>query len=158
MSDSKQQEWFVTERARALALVHLTRRDDLTVVAAGREVGLDLIVYLKAERSLRQLGVFLRGTRLAPGSLDDALRPTMRTLARAGEYPFPVVLFHFEMDGDRAHFTWVAEPDAAGAEPRLVLHDEPHCEVLDRAALDRIVARVGGWYDAFFGRVAVKAS
>jgi hypothetical protein len=42
--------------------------------------------------------------------------------------------------------------------PRLLLHSEPHCHRFDRVLLDRIVGEVDRWYDAFFARIAVKAS
>jgi hypothetical protein len=158
VGESKQQEWFIAERARALALVHLTRRDDVTVTPAGREVGLDLMVYLKKDRSVRPFGVFLRGSRTNPDRLNETLRPAMRELGRGREFPYPVVLFHFAMEEDRGHYTWVAEPEVTETGPRLIVHEEPHCAALDRAALDGIVGRVDGWYDAFFGRIGVKAS
>src|SRR5262245_25210559 len=105
MSESKQQEWFVAERTRALAMVHLTRRDDLVVTQAGQEVGLELIVYLKNKQSLRQFGVFLRGTKSAVTEehLNKVLRTTMQAIARAGEFPYPVCLFHFTMDDDQGY-------------------------------------------------------
>ena len=48
MSEEKQ-KWFVAERARALAMIHLTRRDDLTVVKAGQGLGLEFIVTVAKE-------------------------------------------------------------------------------------------------------------
>jgi hypothetical protein len=162
MSD-REQKWFVAERTRMMALVHLTRRKDLTITEAGKGIGLDLIVSVATadqERSLRQFGVFLRGT-ISPVSeeqLNKALRPTMESFQRLGQFPYPVVLFHFTMEGDRGDWTWVAEPQVVEDNPRLLMHCEAHGRVLDRAALDEIVERVGRWYDAFFGRIAVKAS
>jgi hypothetical protein len=159
------QEWFVAERTRALALMHLTRRDDLTITEAGQGVGLEYIVYLtrghKAqERSVRQFGVSVRGTKnlVTPEHLDKALRPTMQGFLRAGPFPYPVCLFHFTMDDDQGDFTWVAEPAVGQEGPRLLMHAEAHCRKLDRAALDEVVSRVDRWYDAFFASIAVKAS
>jgi hypothetical protein len=158
----QQQEWFIEERTRALAMIHLTRRDDL-FASAGRGGSLQLIVSIgkgKGEPSLRQFGVFLRGTKPATteAELDRTLRPTFRELLRAGEYPYPACLFYFSMDDDQGYYAWVAEPAVAEAGPRLLMHDVPHCHKLDRAALDEIVAKVDAWYDAFFARIAVKAS
>jgi hypothetical protein len=159
------QEWFVAERTRALALRYLTRRDDLVVTEAGRGVGLEYVVYItrgeEAQgRSVRQFGVFLRGTKNAVTEehLDKVLRPTMQGFLRTGQFPYPVCLFYFTMDDDQGYFTWVAEPAVAEEGPRLLMHAEAHCRKLDRAALDEIVSRVDRWYDAFFASIAVKAS
>jgi hypothetical protein len=108
MSDSEQ-EWFIAERARALAMVHLTRRDDLVVTQAGRDVGLEYVVYITrgdGERSLRQFGVFLRGTKSAVTEehLNKVLRPAMQSFQRVGQFPYPVCLFHFTMDDDQGYY------------------------------------------------------
>ena len=148
---------------RFLALMHLTRRKDLVVTNAGRDAGPEYIVSItngKGERSLRQFGVFLRGTKspVTDEQLNEVLRPTMQSLQRIGPFPYPVCLFHFTMDDDQGYSTWVAEPEVGDDTPRLLMHEEAHCRKLDRAALDEIVSRVDRWYDVFFARVAVKAS
>ncbi len=162
MSEEKQ-EWFVAERARVLAMVHLTRRDDLVVAKAGPGVGLEFLVSIARENggpSARQFGVFLRGTKspATEAHLDKVLRPAMQAFSRIGQFPYPVCLFHFSMDDDQGHYTWVAEPTVADEGPRLLMHDAPHFRKLDRAALDEIVGKVDRWYDAFFSQIAVKAS
>jgi hypothetical protein len=162
MSEHKQ-EWFVAERARALALMHLTRRKDLVVTQAERGVGLEYVVYITkegGEPSLRQFGVFLRGTKSAvtEDQLNRVLRPTVQSFQRVGQFPYPVCLFHFTMDDDQGYYTWVAEPVVVDDGPRLLLHSEARCRKLDRASLDELVHQVDRWYDAFFARIAVKAS
>ena len=157
------QEWFVAERTRALAMVHLTRRDDLKVVKAEPGLGLEFIVAVAKESgvpSLRQFGVALRGTKspVTVAHLDKVLRPTMQSFARRDAFPFPICLFHFTMDDDKGYYTWVAEPAVADGEARLLRRQAAHCETLDRAALDQIVGQVDRWYDAFFGRITVEAS
>ena len=162
MSENKQ-AWFIAERARALAVIHLTRRDDLVVMKPGQGVGLEFIVTItkeKGEPSLRQFGVFLQGamTAMTESGLDRALRPTMQSFLRIGQFPYPVCLFYFSMEDDNGYYTWVAEPAVTDDGPRLLMHPSPHCRKLDRAALDEIVGNVDRWYDAFFARIAVKAS
>ncbi len=143
--------------------MHLTRRKDLIIANAGRDVGLDFIASIarqEGERSLRQFGVILRGSRspVTEDQLNQELRPTMQSLQRLGQFPYPVCLFYYTMDDDQGYFTWVAEPGVADDGPRLLMHTDAHCRKLDRAALDEIVSGVDRWYDAFFGRIAVKAS
>jgi hypothetical protein len=43
-------EWFIAERARALAIVYLTRRSDLAIKKAGVSVGLEFLVYISKYR------------------------------------------------------------------------------------------------------------
>jgi hypothetical protein len=156
-------EWFVAERARALARMHLTRRDDLRVTHAGKEFGLEYIVFItrKGEKdSVRQLGVVLRAARdpVTEHHLNRVLRPTMQAFQRDGEYPYPVCLFYFTMQDNQGYFTWVAEPvRTESGKPRLMLHSSASCKPLDREALDRIVSQVDGWYDAFFSSMVVGA-
>jgi hypothetical protein len=159
----KQQEWFVAERSRALAMMHLTRRDDL-VITAGRGAGLEYLVAVTArqeprEPSVRQFGVFLRGSKEATteARLAQVLRLTLARFRRVGPFPYPVCLFYFTMDDDQGYFTWVAEPEVTGNGPRLLMHGEAHCHKLDRKTLDEIVDRVDRWYDAFFESIAVQA-
>jgi hypothetical protein len=162
MSDNKQ-EWFITERSRNLALMHLTRRDDLRIKEADRDAGLTFLVSItgdKGEPSFRQFGVFVRGA-LRPTTeehLNKTLRRTLQSLAQLGEFPYPVCLLYFTMHDDQGYYTWVAEPAVVDGEPRLLVHAEAHCRKMDRQALDEMVDQVDRWYDAFFARVAVKAS
>jgi hypothetical protein len=157
------QEWFIGERSKALALMHLTRRKDLFVMTPGGDVGLEFIVSIAkedGERSLRQFGVLLRGTKspVKEEELNETLRPTLQSLQRLGQFPDPVCLLYFTMDDDQGYVTWVAEPKVVDNTPRLLMHGDAHCRKLNRALLDEIVSLVDRWYDAFFARIAVKAS
>jgi len=159
MSENNQ-KWFITERTRAFALVHLTRRKDLAITEEDRGVGLQFVAYITkadGERLLRQFGVFLRGA-LEPTTeqrLNKKLHSTMQSLAEIGQYPYPVCLFYFTMRDDQGYYAWVAEPAVEDDQPRLLVHSEAHCRKLDRQALDEIVAQVDRWDDAFFARIAV---
>jgi len=91
MSETKQ-DWFIADRARTLALLHLTRRKDLVVTEPGKEICLEFLVYItreEGEPSLRQFGVFLRGTKSATteAGLNKVLRPTSK--ASFGSVSFP---------------------------------------------------------------------
>jgi hypothetical protein len=156
-------QWFVGERARALATVYLTRRDDLVVTKAGPGTGLDLLIFItKKERepSVRQFGVFLRGAKgpVTEARADRILRPTMQSFLRVGPFPYPVSLFYFTMEDDQGYYTWVAEPAVEAGQPQLRMHEAAHCPKLDAGALGEIVEKVDRWYDAFFSRIAVQAS
>jgi hypothetical protein len=157
-----EQAWFISERTRALGLMHLTRRQDLRIVRGRRNVSDYLVTVTREEDepSPRWFEVFLRGSKCATteGQLNTRLRPAMASLLGLGQFPYPVCLWHFTMDGDQGYFTWVFEPSVVDGTPRLIEHAEAHCRKLDRATLDELVAQVNCWYDAFFATVSVKAS
>ncbi len=157
------QEWFIAERTKALALVALTRRDDLVVQSAGPGLGLAFIVSItreKGQQSPRQFGVVLRGSKrtLTEPRLDQALLPEIESFLRTGPFPYPVCLFYFTMDDSQGYWTWVAEPAVTEAGPRFLLRETPHGRKLDRTAVDEIVEQVDRWYDDFFGQITVRAS
>ena len=151
------QERLIAERARASAIVYLTGRPDVTVKEDTEEIGVELLAFIrpKGRRGIRQFGVALKGAweGVTSARAKEVLRPTMRGLLRNGPFPFPVVLFFFTMQDDRARYAWVAEPIISpdgGAELRI--HDEAKCLPLDERIADGIVARINDWYDAYYAR------
>lgn len=153
---------FIAERSQALAKMYLTRRADLIITSAGPEAALDYLVFLAEgdRQSLRQFGVSVRGSKPASNEekVSTASTAALAALQGEGPFPYPVCLLHFTMDDDQGYWAWVAEPTIAEQEPRLVFHHEARYHKLDRASLDAVVDQVGHWYDAFFSRIAVKAS
>jgi hypothetical protein len=149
-------ERLIEKRAHALAIMYLTRRDDLTIGEVQEDIGLDLLVHFlpAGKDGVRQFGVALRGA-WAPVSREEAdrvLRPSIQRLRRYGPFPFPVCLFFFTMEENQSWYTWVAEPVVApDGTFRLRLHDSASCKPLDKAAVNEIVGQVDRWYDAFFG-------
>ncbi len=159
----KSDQSFIVERTRALALMHLSRRRDLAIKEPREKgTGLDLLISIVKENEppVRQFGMALGGS-VDPATeeqLARMLRPAMKAALGVGHFPYPVGLLHFTMQDDQGYFTWLAEPTIDEGSPRLLLHSEPHCRKFDRDAMDRIVGEVDRWYEAFFARIAVKAS
>lgn len=154
--------WYVEERARALAYLFLTRRDDLTIAesARGTDRGLDYLVQIGDGRGrLRRFGVVLRGSTRASdaGEANKALRGEMRVFHRAGAFPLPVWLLYFDVASGDGYCTWVAEPFVEDGLPRLRVHEEPACRPLTPQALDHTVDRVNEWYDAFHASLVPEA-
>ena len=154
-------EWYLGERVKALAIMHLTRRNDLLIKAEVREpeVNEDLLVEIVSPQNAgwRRFGVSLRGTKV-PVTLDRAdqyLTTSLRRLREHGEFPYPSCLFYFTMDDNQGYFTWIAEPIVDDEIPKLRLHEDARCSRLDRDALDRIVSRVNDWYDALSDLVKI---
>jgi hypothetical protein len=148
-------EFFLAERGRALAIVYLTRREDLRIEAAKEELGLDFLVYIvkEEEPSQRPFGVLLRAE-MAPVDPERAnalLRPSVSNFRNLGTFPYPVCLFLLTMRDDRGYYTWLLEPLINGqGKPRLRERSEADCKPLDKEGIDEIVATVDRWYDALY--------
>jgi hypothetical protein len=157
-----QQQRFIAERVRALAVVYLTRRDDLIISEDTADSGVELLVTLNSEdkHGQRRFGVKLQGiwTALTSGQPDKNLQPTMQRMLRYGPFPFPVVVFFFTMENNEGWYTWAAEPvvsSAGGFE--IVQHGEASCRPLNTKAIDEIIEAVDRWYDAFFAKATREA-
>jgi hypothetical protein len=155
-----QREMFVAKRARALAMILLTRREDLLIEEVKDDIGLDYIVRFHSEgkEGLREFGIELRGVWAAvtKEQADEQLRPPMQQMKRYGPFLRPVCLFFFTMENDGAWYTWVAEPiESEDGKPLLRSRDEPDCRQLDKRVLKEIIERVDGWHDAIFSRLIV---
>jgi hypothetical protein len=153
-------EVLVEKRARALAMMLLTRREDLLIEEVKDDIGLDYIVrfHTEGKEGLREFGIELRGGWAAAtkDQADKVLRPSLRQTKRYGPFLRPVCLFYFTMEDDGAWYTWVAEPIESGdGKPLLRSRDEPDCRPLDRRALKEIVERVDLWYEAVFPSLIV---
>jgi hypothetical protein len=150
-------EWYIEQRARSLATIYLTRRDDLIVMdaAEGGEVDLQVVIKTRKEAANRKFGVILKGTRneRLVNQANAILRPIMEALSTR-EFPYPVCLFFFRMDNDEGFYTWVAEPVVTDdGSPVLHHRNEAACRDLDTNAINEIVESVSEWYDAFSASV-----
>lgn len=157
MAQNTTQERFIAERVRALAVVYLTRRDDLIVTEETADIGIDLWVTLNLvdKDGHRKFGVEMRGgnSAVTANHANNVLNPSMQTMLRYGPFPFPVVLFFFTMENNEGWYTWAAEPViTATGEFELVQHGTASCRPLNSEAIDEIVEAVDRWYDAFFAR------
>jgi hypothetical protein len=152
---AQKRQGFVDKRARALAMMLLTHREDLLIEEVGDEIGLDYVVRFRTEgkEGLREFGIAVRGFRAAVTKeyADKALRPDAQRMLRYGPFSRPVCLFLFTMERDGAWFTWVVEPiGSEDGKPLLRSCDKPHCRQFDKRALKEIIERVDLWYDALF--------
>jgi hypothetical protein len=144
-------EWFTAARAKALAYVLLTRRDDLEVRETKAENGLDYTVRIKSEldRGPQVFGVLLRAT-MSPVTIDEAnaqLEPTLTDQAAADPF-LPVCVFFFTVKDECGYYTWAHEPAVEEGRARLIPRAEADCHPLDDGSLERIVAQVAAWYNA----------
>lgn len=156
------QKLLIAKRVRALAVMYLTRRRDLTVEEVREEIGLDLTVrFLPQDKEgIRQFGVELRGVwgSVTKEHADKVLGRSVREAQRSGPFAFPVCMFFFTMEDNKGWYTWIAEPVVRGRKAELRRHQEADCRPLDKAALEEIVGRVDGWYDAFFANLVTDSA
>src|SRR5262245_29967461 len=100
-------QWFISERVRALAMVVLTRREDLLVIDPNSDYGFDLLVHIIKPNTpaTRQFAVILKGTRTAvsDAQANAQLKPTINRYAD-GEFAFPVCIFYFTMEDDKGRY------------------------------------------------------
>src|SRR4051812_16595108 len=97
-------DWFIGERVRALAMMHLTRRTNLhvmeTIDAQGKAPALAVDILDPDKPGFRRFGVYLHGTKAAINELqaDNVLKCVFQKFRRYGDVPFPYCLFYFTME------------------------------------------------------------
>jgi hypothetical protein len=148
-------EWFVAERARALAMVLLTRRSDLVIEESKEKTGLDYTVSIRGEEvtGKRPFGVLMRAAMspVTDGQANQQLKPTMAAVRSIGPFNYPVCVLYFTVKEDQGFYTWAYEPVISReGQPKLKYHREADCRKLDDAGLEAIVSAVNRWYDAFY--------
>jgi hypothetical protein len=145
-------EWFVAERTRSLAVVFLTRRDDLCPENAEEGTGLGFLVRIVHNHrpTGKSFGIVLQGA-MSPVTEEQAnklVKPAMAAFHRLGPSPYPVCLFFFTMRDNQGYYTWLQEPVVTDrGSPKLVRRTDPDCQKLDNDALDHIIVAVNAWYD-----------
>ena len=137
-------------RAGALAIVILTRRDDVGIERNAFGYGPDLLVSLRKDGAFtgRQFGIELK-TRMQgarPPRVDRA--SLRRERERYRDLPFPVCSFLFFMEDDGGYWRWIVEPRVEDGAARLEVGSRLTFEELTDAAVDRLVREVNAWYDA----------
>ena len=154
----KQSEiWYIDERAEQLAIVYLTRRDDLTIMPAYKDdTGLDYLVRIRTPDpqakhifGVRVNGVLARSA--LPHYTDHApeVNPMMSRAESLQSAEIPVCTLLFVMETDEGFYRWVQEPIITPAGiATLQSSSDAAFKPLDTDALARIVARVNQWYGA----------
>ena len=147
------QPWYLEERAEALAILYLTRREDLLVRRQRAEDGIDLLVEIRrgGQSSGRLFGLLLEAQVSAMNEnahqkgqpLEDKLSE------RAERFPFPVCMFFFTMSNDEGYFQWVSEPFITEeGQPKLRTNTTDPLKKFTSEAFDHLIHRVNRWYDS----------
>ncbi|MBI4748801.1 MAG: DUF4365 domain-containing protein [Acidobacteria bacterium] len=147
---------FLGIRAEQLAIVYLTRRNDLVVKMEGPGFFPDLLVSLSKEGNYtgRMFGVIVKAeiqhkpdqpwtTKQATSFLQE--EETKQLL----DIPFPVCLFVFRMDTDEGFYKWVRKPVfSEDGSPQLIIDQTTPLEKLDNDSMNRMVQEINHWYEA----------
>jgi hypothetical protein len=151
---SKTEAWYVSQRAEALAMMYLTRRDDLVVSHPSVDYGIDLVVQLLENGAVsgRMFGVELKAADSSEDiqrRLRSALRGVVaRQAAVFKDLPFPVCLFFFAVDRDVGYYAWVVEPVAEAGALRVAASQAHEFRELNDESINEIVTEVREWYAA----------
>jgi hypothetical protein len=144
-----QEAWYLGLRAEALAIVYLTRREDLIVSKKLEDLGLDLLVTISRDgsQSSRIFGIQLKAAVSTPDQADeDSIRLKLKLDNALQEVPFPVCLFFFNVKNDRGYYKWIVEPVTDSSLALCVNHSDRLKRLTDQE-VDNIVTLVNSWYD-----------
>jgi len=148
--------WYLGERAEQLAIVYLSRRNDLVITRqTGPDYGLDFLVTLTKEGDYtgRIFGVEVKALRsrkqVRPVLRDsDEIKIEVRQIEILKDIPFPVCLFVFTMDNDEGFYKWIKKPVyRIDGTPQLAADETKIFRKLDNEAIDEIVVQVNNWYE-----------
>jgi hypothetical protein len=156
---SKQEPWFLEERAIAFASLLLTKRNGVQVRShAGSDMGIDLLVEVlkDGKPAMRFFGV-----QLVPYlDLPDARTADERVLSHTGRDPsaatLPICVFVIGVRKPDGIYRWVVEPAIQEGRALLVRDAEPDWQVLDETGVARLIDQVNAWYDVLQGNLTPK--
>jgi hypothetical protein len=148
--------WYISERAEQLAIVYLTRLDELRVVKpADLHSNLDYLVLIEIPdyETEPRFGVVVKGSLKTSQNQPDANRSDVHhltdlELARyQSDSDIPICLLVFIMEDDQGWYRWLREPIIT-EERQGVLHDHPAgaLQELNTNVLHRLVTQVIEWY------------
>jgi hypothetical protein len=164
---------FQAYRAENLALMYLTRRNDLLITK--QEIAPDFLVALtnQGTNSGRVFGVEVKATLKAPKQRESELlfriNYTFKEYSLYQVVIFPVCLFFFTMEDDLGYFKWIKQPvigpegdtglalnfevvkrkEEYGGKPVSVI-ERSKLSPLTQEEIDKVVSQVDDWYDYEF--------
>ncbi|MFN6514055.1 MAG: DUF4365 domain-containing protein [Nostoc sp. CreGUA01] len=147
--------WYIERRAESLAIVYLTRRDDLIISQPTPNQGLDFLITITKDGVYtgRLFGIEVKATDYTSklSKDNDILKLDKERLNRLEKFqdlPFPVCLFFFILEEDRGYYKWILEPQI-NEQKQVSLHFNENDELkkLDDKEIANIISIVNSWYD-----------
>jgi hypothetical protein len=151
---TKQDPWFIEERALAFVSLVLTKRNEVRVQPyVGRDMALDLLVEVlkDGKPTLRFFGVHM----VPYMDLPNTQNADERVLSHLGRDPLeaslPLCVFVIGVRKPEAIYRWVVEPVVEAGRALLPRDVEANWQILDEAGAARMIGQVNAWYDALNG-------
>jgi hypothetical protein len=145
--------WLLEQRALHLAIVHLSRRDDLAIAQPKDESGLDLLVTIEQAGKVtgRLFGVIVKASRalsLKPTGQENQFKIYLPPPLMPEEVPFPLAMFVFDMADDEGYYRWLLSPVLLPETvASLQLNPANTFTKLTPASIDAAIAQVNRWYE-----------
>ncbi|MBD2441019.1 DUF4365 domain-containing protein [Nostoc sp. FACHB-110] len=137
---------FIAERAEYLAVMYLTRRNDLVIERMkSADYGFDILVTILRDNlpTGRVFGVEVKAKDTAISNLKDISQSiTQKTTEYLQNVPFPLCLFLLTMEDDQGYYKWLNHVIADSSQVSLQWHS------LDENGIRQIVDDVNAWYNA----------
>ena len=147
--------WYIGQRSEALAIMYLTRRDDLIVSRQKEEHGLDFLVTLLKDGgySGRLFGVQVKATvstsKLVQRDYIVEIKLDLKPVQSLAELPFPVCLFFFTLENDQGYYKWILEPVIESQHnSKLFFNKSNEFKKLNAEEISSIISVVNSWYDS----------
>ncbi|MDZ8259696.1 DUF4365 domain-containing protein [Nostoc sp. ChiQUE01b] len=147
--------WYIGKRAESLAIVYLTRRDDLVISQPTPNQGLDFLITITKDGVFtgRLFGIEVKATDYTSNlsKHNDIFKLDKERLNRLEKFkdlPFPGCLFFFILENDQGYYKWILEPRING-QKQVSLHFNGNDELkkLDDKEIANIILNVNSWYD-----------
>lgn len=143
------------QRALQLAILHLSRRDDLLISPSKDEYGIDLLVslLLGGKSKGRVFGIMVKAGRFVSvktvGVEQNQFKLPINVPALPEDLPFPLALFVFNMEDDEGYCRWLLAPTPTLATnaSRPSLSQAQTFRRVSPTTIDELIAQVNHWYD-----------
>ena len=153
------EEWpFVEHRAKALATVFLTARNNIRTYDVKDFGGIDFLARIDpvGGRFERLFGVVLKST-TNPLPTEKHANNLLNSWARQTPllqvFPFPVLILIFSMQEDDGYYDWQVEPLASIQQPALNIKSTFKTARTNKKALDIISQEIEMWYSKYYANV-----
>ncbi|MBD2495729.1 DUF4365 domain-containing protein [Nostoc sp. FACHB-280] len=137
---------FIAERAEYLAVMYLTRRNDLvTERMKSADYGFDILVTILRDNlpTGRVFGVEVKAQDTAISNLQEISQSiTQKTTEYLHNVPFTLCLLLFTIEDDQGYYKWLNHVIVDSNQVYLQWHS------LDENGIRQIVDDVNAWYDA----------
>lgn len=147
--------WYIEQRAKHLAVMYLTRRNDLIITNQEPDYGLDFLITICKDgvKTGRIFGVQVKAAasmrRQRKNGVSIAMKFRDDNHSFYDDTPFPICLFFFTMEEDQAYYKWIKEPIfGAKTSGKLSRRESDALTKLTNEELNNIISKINYWYES----------